>query len=159
MESIEIRKDTVPYYLSVNLLDIAGDFREAVDDYEEYKDMGRLWIDETVDARAKIMSNMLLMTSYCDSLANKENVELEYLVCAKVSGTNPMGGRVSNKHIVIVDNDNPTKVLGNFVIDDDFLKAYVSIKMVIEEYNFETNQFGEFVTDGLPYIDQFIMND
>lgn len=70
-----------------------------------------------------------------------------------------MGGRVSNKYILIVDADNPTKVMGSFVIDDDFIKAYMSIKMVIEQYEFETNQFGEFVTDELQYVEQFIMNN
>lgn len=159
MESIEIRKDTIPYYLSAELLDIAGDFREAVDDYDRYKNRGRLWREEASDAQSALMTNMFLMTSYRDSLATKENTNLEYVVCTRISGTNPMGGRVSNKYILIVDADNPTKVMGSFVIDDDFIKAYMSIKMVIEQYEFETNQFGEFVTDELQYIEQFIMNN
>ena len=70
-----------------------------------------------------------------------------------------MGGTVSNSSIIIVDMNDPTKILGTYLIDTDFIKRFVAIKMFGENYDFKKNKFGKYETEGMPYFEQFIMND
>lgn len=72
-----------------------------------------------------------------------------------------MGGTVSNSTIIIVDKNDPTKLLGSFVVDRDFIKRFVVLKMVESDFEFEfkKNKFGKYETEGMPYFEQFVMND
>ena len=68
--------------------------------------------------------------------------DVETLAYVKCSGTNPIGGIVSNSVIFVIDKDDPRKILGTFMIDDDFIRKFVIIKMNWENYEFKTNKFG-----------------
>lgn len=159
--SCEVRKDTVPFYLSEDLLDLADKLDEAIDEYNRYKDRSYLWVDEKLESMTKLQeAKEALQTAYKIAQEN-DSVDVEYVAYVKSSGTNPMGGTVSNSTIVIVDKNDPTNLLGSFIVDQDFIKRFVVLKMAGSDFDFEfkTNKFGKYITDGLPYFEQFIMND
>lgn len=109
-------------------------------------------------AKAANEAKEALQTAYKTAQQN-DSIEVEYIAYVKSSGTNPMGGTVSNSSIIIIDKNDPTKILGTYVVDNDFIKQFVTIKMFGEDYDFKKNKFGKYETDGMPYFEQFIMND
>lgn len=52
----------------------------------------------------------ILQTAYDNAV--KETPSVEYVAYVKYSGTNAMGGTVSNRSIIIVDNKGAKKILG-----------------------------------------------
>lgn len=158
IESIEIRKDTLPPYLTDEMLSIADDFNEALDEVNRYKDLGYLWAEEKLEASLNFKTQAeILKSAYSVAIESGEDV-VEYVAYVKYSGTNAMGGTVSNRAIVIVDIDNPNNVLGLFSVDEDFVTQIYAIKLVGTDFKFELkqNRYGKYETDGLPYIEQFI---
>lgn len=160
IESIEVRKDTIPAYLSQDMLSLAKEVSEAMQDYNRYNELSYLWADEKEKSRKKFLISMeILQMAYDD--ATKETPSVEYVACIKYSGTNSMGGTISNRSIIIVDNKDPKKILGSFDIDKEFIEIFLTIKYVCGKGKFELkqNKFGKFETDSLPFIEQFIINE
>lgn len=155
--SIEIRKDTIPEYFSVDAFSAAKEFGDALDDYTRYSSMGRLWKEEALDAAMNIMKyQSQIKASY------RTSVDVEYVAYIKYSATNALGGRLAGRAIVIVDKDDTTKDLGIFDVDDDFIKAFLVVKMTENEMTtdfLQQNEYGKYNTEGWPYIEQFIMQD
>lgn len=161
IESIEIRKDTLPPYLTDEMLSIAEDFNEAVDEVDRYKDRSYLWAEEKLEASINLNTQIeILKSAYSVAMESGEDI-VEYVAYVRFSGTNAMGGTVSNRAIVIVDIDNPKNILGSFMVDEDFLSQIIGIKVVVSdgEFEFKQNRYGKFETDGLPYIEQFIFDE
>lgn len=157
--SCEVRKDTVPFWLSEDKFDMAETAQKALDRFSYYSDMSYLFASEKYEtAEAAREAKEAIQTAYKAAKEN-DSIEIEYIAYVKSSGTNPMGGTVSNSSIIIIDKTDPTKILGTYVIDSDFIKQFVTIKMFGEDYDFKQNKFGKYETDGMPYFEQFIMND
>ena len=157
--SCEVRKDTVPFWLSEAMFDMAETAQKALDRFSYYSNMSYLFASEKYEtAEAAREAKEAIQTAYKAAKEN-DSIEVEYIAYVKSSGTNPMGGTVSNSSIIIIDKADPTKILGTYVIDSDFIKQFVTIKMFGEDYDFKQNKFGKFETDGMPYFEQFIMND
>ena len=157
--SCEVRKDTVPFWLSEDLFDMAETVQKALDRFSYYSNMSYLFASEKYEtAEAAREAKEAIQTAYKAAKEN-DSIEVEYIAYVKSSGTNPMGGTVSNSSIIIIDKTDPTKILGTYVIDSDFIKQFVTIKMFGEDYDFKQNKFGKYETDGMPYFEQFIMND
>lgn len=157
--SCEVRKDTVPFWLSEDMFDMAETAQKALDRFSYYSDMSYLFASEKYEtAEAAREAKEAIQTAYKAAKEN-DSIEIEYIAYVKSSGTNPMGGTVSNSSIIIIDKTDPTKILGTYVIDSDFIKQFVTIKMFGEDYDFKQNKFGKYETDGMPYFEQFIMND
>lgn len=159
--SCEVRKDTIPFYLVDELMKMADEFNEAVDEYNLYKDRSYLWVDEKIESLAKLQKAKETLKCLWDSYEQNDPIDIEYIAYVKASGTNPMGGTVSNSIIIIIDKDDPTKWLGSFIVDDDFLKRFITLKIVGSDFEFELkqNKFGKFETEGMPYFEQFVMNE
>lgn len=159
--SCEVRKDTIPFYLVEELMDMADEFDEAVDEYNRYKDRGYLWVDEKIESITKLQKAKETLEAMFNNYKQNDSTDVEYVAYVKSSGTNPMGGTVSNSTIIIMDKDDPTKLLGSFIIDQDFIKRFVVLKMVESDFEFEfkKNKFGKYETEGMPYFEQFVMND
>lgn len=157
--SCEVRKDTVPFWLSEDMFDMAETAQKALDRFSYYSNMSYLFASEKYEtAEAAREAKEAIQTAYKAAKEN-DSIEVEYIAYVKSSGTNPMGGTVSNSSIIIIDKADPTKILGTYVIDSDFIKQFVTIKMFGEDYDFKQNKFGKYETDGMPYFEQFIMND
>lgn len=156
--SCEIRRDTVPTYLTEEIFDLAGEVGDAFEEYLRYKDRSYLWADEKIESMQKLSTAKETFEAAYNA-EKKESVEVETIAYVKSSGTNPLGGTVSSSTIFIIDKNDPTKVLGAFRIDGDFIKQFVYIKLAGEGYEFKTNRFGKYETDDLPYFEQFIMNE
>lgn len=157
--SCEIRKDTIPFWLSEDMFDMAETAQKALNRFSYYSDMSYLFASEKCEtAKAANEAKEALQTAYKTAQQN-DSIEVEYIAYVKSSGTNPMGGTVSNSSIIIIDKNDPTKILGTYVVDNDFIKQFVTIKMFGEDYDFKKNKFGKYETDGMPYFEQFIMND
>lgn len=157
--SCEIRKDTIPFWLSEDMFDMAETAQKALNRFSYYSDMSYLFASEKYEtAKAANEAKEALQTAYKTAQQN-DFIEVEYIAYVKSSGTNPMGGTVSNSSIIIIDKNDPTKILGTYVVDNDFIKQFVTIKMFGEDYDFKKNKFGKYETDGMPYFEQFIMND
>ena len=101
----------------------------------------------------------ILQTAYDNAV--KETPSVEYVAYVKYSGTNAMGGTVYNRSIIIVDNKDPKKILGSFDIDKEFIEKFFALNIICSkgEFKLKQNKFGKFETDGLPYIEQFIINE
>ncbi len=155
--SIEIRKDSIPAYFSVDVFSAAKEFSDAIDDYTRYSNMGRLWKEEAMDAAIKVMTyQSQIKASY------RTSVDVEYVAYIKYSATNALGGRLAGRAIVFVDKDDVKKDLGIFDIDDDFRKAFIVVKMTENEMTtdfLQQNEYGKYNTEDWPYIEQFIMQD
>lgn len=157
--SVEVKKDTIPFYLTDEILDLAKECDNAINVFNRYKDMSYLFIDEKIEsAQEAAMAKEKLVTAY-KYAQESDSVDIEYVAYMKFSGTNPIGGTVANSSVVIIDKNNPTKVLGAFIVDDELIKNFVLIKVVCEDYEFKTNKFGKYETNGMSYLEQFIMND
>lgn len=157
--SCEIRKDTIPFWMSEDMFDMAETAQKAFDRFSRYSNMSYLFASEKYEtAKAANEAKEALQTAYKTAQQN-DSIEVEYIAYVKSSGTNPMGGTVSNSSIIIIDKNDPTKILGTYVVDSDFIKQFVTIKMLGEDYDFKKNKFGKYLTDGMPYFEQFIMND
>lgn len=157
--SCEIRKDTIPFWLSEDMFDMAETAQKALNRFSYYSDMSYLFASEKYEtAKAASEAKEALQTAYKTAQQN-DSIEVEYIAYVKSSGTNPMGCTVSNSSIIIIDKNDPTKILGTYVVDNDFIKQFVTIKMFGEDYDFKKNKFGKYETDGMPYFEQFIMND
>lgn len=157
--SCEVRKDTVPFWLSEDMFDMAETAQKALDGFSYYSNMSYLFASEQYEtAEAAREATEALQTAYKAAQQN-DSIEVEYIAYVKSSGTNPMGGTVSNSSIIIIDKNDPTKILGTYVVDSDFIKHFVAIKISGEGYDFKKNKFGKYETDGMPYFEQFIMND
>lgn len=157
--SYEVRKDTVPFWLSEDMFDMAETAQKALDRFDLYSDMSYLFASEKYEtAKAALEAKEALQTAY-KSAQQYDSIEVEYIAYVKLSGTNPMGGTVSSSSIIIIDKNDPTKILGTYVVDSDFIKQFVTIKTFGEDYDFKTNKFGKYQTEGLPYFEQFVMTD
>ena len=157
--SLEIRRDTLPYYLSEEILDKAEDAKKALKEFTRYANMSSyLWAEEKyTSAKNAERKREELKEAYQQAL--QDSLEIEDVAYVTSSGTNPMGGTVSSSHIIIIDKEDPTKILGTFRIDEDFIGKFVFVKMLCEDFEFKKNKFGKYQTDDMPYIEQFIMND
>lgn len=158
IESMEIRKDTVPFYLTSDLLSKAEEcvkiYKEA-ESYEGYFSYNMLMkrknlLEEYIDKIQKLKNEY-------DSISN-DSVDIQYIAYVKSSGTNPMGGRVSSSSIIIIDKDNPKNVLGMYPIDEDFIEKFVFLKKCDDSFNLDVNKFGKIDTNGLGFFEQFIIN-
>lgn len=156
--SMEIRKDTVPFYLSNDVLKKAEKTKDAFKEYDRYKDRNYLWADEKYESRKNLMKAKEELDEEYKS-AKYEPAEIEDIVYIKSSGTNSIGGTISSSFIVIINKEDPTDILGVFHVDEDFVQQYVIIKLMCEGFDFKKNKFGKYEVEGLPYIDQFIMNE
>ena len=158
IEAMSIDKDTVPYYLSTEVLDMAEECVETLEEYTKYRERGHLWEDEKTKAMFEHMFARMKLENLKDSLLNKEDVNIEYLACVNYSGTNSMGGIVSSRSIFIMDKEEPSKILGVFDADEDFVKKVLSIKMILEDFEIKSNQYGKYETDNMSNIEQFIFH-
>ena len=157
--SCEVRQDTVPFYLTKDILDLSSEYSKAAAEFIRYSKMGYLFIDEALEASKKFNEAKEKFEQHYQYAKDNDSDGIEYIAYVKSSGANSMGGTVSNSVIFIIDKNDPTKILGTFVIDEDFIKQFVSIKMLGDGYEFKTNKFGKYETEDLPYFEQFIMND
>lgn len=157
--SCVVRLDTIPFYLSEEMFDKADKAREALDKFSHYKDMSYLFLEEKLEWAVKAREAKEELETAYKVAQEHDSVDVEYVAYIKSSGTNPMGGIVSSSSIIILDKNNPTKIVGAYVIDDDFIKQFVTLKMFCEDYEFKTNKFGKYITDDMPYFEQFVMND
>ena len=158
IEAMSIYKDTVPYYISTEVLDMAEDCVETLEEYTKYSERGRLWEEEKTKAMFEHMFARMELENVKDSLLNKESVNIEYLACVNYSGTNAMGGIVSSRSIFIMDKEEPSKILGVFDADEDFVKKVLTIKMILEDFEIKSNQYGKYETDNMSNIEQFIFH-
>lgn len=158
--SCEVRKDTIPFWLSEDMFDMAEETQKAMDRFSYYSDMSSYLFasEKYTTAKKANETREALQTAYKVAQEN-DSIEIEYIAYVKSSGTNPMGGTVSSSSIIIIDKNDPTKILGTYVVDSDFIKQFVTIKMMGEDYEFKKNKFGKYETEGMPYFEQFIMND
>ena len=159
VEYIDASVDTIPFFLDSNILKAAKETYDAMEQYNRYKDRGYLWADEKSEASTKFIASKLVLETLCKE-DNKEEPQTQYVVLMKSSGTNPMGGRVSSKEIIIVDKTDPKKVLGFFNIDKDFIGEFM-MAMYSRNPNWEIkeNQFGKYETEGMSRIEKFIIED
>lgn len=157
--SCEVRTDTIPFYLTEDILELADKCNDAMQEYLRYKDRGYLWADEKLESSLKFVKAQEDFQKEYKSAKEDTPTDVETLAYVKCSGTNSMGGTVSNSIIFVIDKEDPTKILGTFMIDDDFIRKFVIIKMNGDNYEFKTNKFGKYETSELPYFEQFIMND
>lgn len=161
IESLEIRKDTVPEYLSNDMLTLADEATDAFNEYNRYKDMGYLFADEQRKSALKWQEKGKSLQDAYTAAINTPEPTIEYVAYVKYTGTNALGGTISNKAIIIVDQNDPKKVLGSFTLDNDFILNYIAIKIIGSnwEYKPKTNKYGKYETDGLSYFEQFIIQD
>lgn len=157
--SCEVRKDTIPFYLSEEMFDLADKAREALDNFSHYNEMSYLFASEKYEWATKTEEAKKALETAYKSAQQNDSIEVEYIAYVKSSGTNPMGGTVSSSLIIIIDKNDPTKILGTYLIDSDFIKQFVTLKMFCENYEFKTNKFGKYETEDMPYFEQFVMND
>lgn len=160
VEYIDAVEDTIPFFLDKAVLQAAKSSYEALEKYNRYKDMSYLWQEEKAASTWQVVGSKLALDSLCKEDFRKKEPQTEIVVLMKSSGTNPMGGRVSSKEIIIVDKKDPKKVLGFFTVDNDF-KNYVALAKLSRDPNWEIkeNQFGKYETEGLPRIEQFIFDE
>lgn len=157
--SCEVRKDTIPFWLSEELFDMAKDTQEAINKFNRYKDMSYLFAEEKYESTKKAVESSNALKDAYKSALQSDSIDVEYVAYVKSSGTNPMGGTVSSSSIIIIDKNDPTKILGTYLVDNDFIQQFVTLKVLGEEYEFKKNKFGKYQTDGMPYFEQFVMND
>lgn len=157
--SVETQLDTIPFYLRKDILSTAKEYAEALDKWDRYKDMSYLWATE----KKKYLSNALTLHNKLQSLCKDEQTYLsskEYIVYIEYSGTNSIGGILTNREIVIIKKDNPNKVIGSFLIDKDFIGQFFCIKSAIDsDFNLPRNLYGKFELENLPYIERFILSE
>lgn len=157
--SCEIRLDTIPFYLSEEMFDMADKAREALNKFSHYNNMGYLFFDEKMEWAEKARTTQeTLKTAYKIAQEN-DSIDVEYVAYVKSSRTNPMGGTVSSSSIIILDKNEPSKILGTYIVDSDFIQQFAALKMFCEDFDFKKNKFGKYITDDMPYFEQFIMND
>lgn len=157
--SCEIRKDTIPFWLSEDMFDMAETAQKALDKFSYYHNMSYLFASEKYETTTAAREAKEALQAAYKTAKENDSIEVEYNAYVKSSGTNPMGGTVSSSSIIIIDKNDPTKILGTYKVDSDFIKQFVTIKMFGEDYDFKKNKFGKYETDGMPYFEQFIMND
>ncbi len=157
--SCEVRKDTIPFWLSEDMFDMAEKVQKALDRFSYYSNMSYLFASEKYETAKEASEAKEALQNTYKTAEENDSIEVEYIAYVKLSGTNPMGGTVSNSSIIIIDKNDPTKILGTYVVDSDFIKQFVTIKMFGEDYDFKKNKFGKYETDGMPYFEQFVMND
>lgn len=159
VEYISAAIDTIPFFLDNTILKAANETYEAMENYNRYKDRSYLWASEKSEASSAFIASKLILDALCKE-DNQKEAQTQYVVLMKSSGTNPMGGRVSSKEIVIVDKEDPKKVLGAFNIDKDFIGKFM-MAMYSRNPNWEIkeNQFGKYETDGMSRIEKFIVDE
>lgn len=159
VEYIDVAIDTIPFFLDNNILKVAKETYESLEKYNRYKDRGYLWASETSAASSELLANKLILDALCQE-GNENETQVQYVVLMKSSGTNPMGGRVSSKEIVIIDKEDPKKVLGAFNIDNEFIGAFMGAMYSRNpKWDIKQNQFGKYETDGMSRIERFIIED
>lgn len=154
---IEIRKDTIPYYLTSEISKIAKEAGENFKDVQKYSTRGSFWRDEKWEAERKLNKNRLELDEAYQSFQN-EPVEVEDIAYVRYTGTNAVGGTISGSSIVIIDSENG-KILGSFSVDEDFIMGILVAKMNCEGEFFSFNRFGKIETEGMTYMEQFIFDN
>lgn len=157
--SCEVRKDTVPYWLSEDMFYAADEAQKAVSRFNYYSDMSDLFASEKYETATEARDAIETLKAACKRASENDTIDVEYIAYVKSSGNNPMGGTVSTSSIFIIDKDDPTKILGNYVVDSEFIRQFVSIKVLGEDYDFKQNKYGKYETEGMPYFEQFILNE
>ena len=157
--SCEIRNDTVPFYLTDEILKLAGEYNDALNEYIRYKDMSYLWASEKHESVLKVAKAREKFETAYQIAKDNSDAGVETFAYVKASGTNPMGGTVSNSTIFIIDKDDPSEILGTFIVDKDFIVQFAVVKTIGEGYEFKTNKYGKYETEGMTYFEQFVMND
>lgn len=162
IESIEIKKDTVPYYFDNEILSIAEDLGEALEDCSYYADKSSYWYEEKMEALRQVesLSSQLLDAIEVAKFENEKNPMVEYVVCLSVSGENSYGNRVSNDYICIVDHNDTSRMLCTYDVDEDFYKPVAIVMLFDEEIKarMEKDRFGNYDSSKLSFVEQFILN-
>ena len=161
IESIEIKKDTIPYYFNNTILSDAEDLAELVDDYNRYCELGSYWRDEQLEAAGQALSLSLDLLNTINT-AKEESINdpmIEYIVCLRVTGENAFGVTVSNNFICVVDNEDLSNVLCVYDIDNDFIKSIVVLANIDEDFETRAtrDRFGNYDRSKLSFVEQFIL--
>lgn len=163
LESIEIEKDTVPYYFNNNIISIAGDLREALDDYTFYADMSDYWYDEKMAALYKVESFGAKLKDAIEvaKYENDKNPMVEYIACLRASAENSFGTPVSSNYICIVDHKDTSHVLCVYDLDTDFIKPLAIIMLYDEDIKarLEKDRFGNYDASKLSFVERFILGN
>lgn len=157
--SCEVRLDTIPFYLSNEMFKMTVEAKEALDKFYRYNKMGYLFATEALEWSNKATDAKEALSLAYKTARENDPIDIEYIAYVRSSGTNAIGGTVSNTSVFILDKDDPEKILGVYTVDTDFIQQFVTLKIFCEDYEFKQNKFGKFITDDMPYFEQFVMNE
>lgn len=159
IEKAEVVLDTIPLFLNKQILSCAEDVSNAIDEKNRYKDRDSyLWRKEIERASEKL-TNAFLNFSLEYQAQKKKERSVQYLVLINCSANNSYGSLISGKFIVIVDKNNTDKVLGEYNLDSDFAKKFVTAYIMTGNGDLEQNEFGKVETENLSSVEKFIFAD
>lgn len=163
VESIEIKRDTVPYYFDNEILSIADDLGEALDDYGYYADMSDYWYDEKMGAlrQVEVLGSQLTDAIEVAKFENQNNPMVEYIACLSASAENSFGTPVSSNYICIVDHNDTSHILCTYDIDAEFIRPLAIIMLYDEEIKarMEKDRFGNYDVSKLSFVESFILGN
>lgn len=164
IESIEIQKDTLPYYFNADILSKAEDAYEAFETYSRYSERSSyLWWEEQMTSAAEFSEKKSELEAAIQDakINNFEDPLIEYIACIRASGENSFGGTNSSKYICVVDKSDVSKVMCTYHVDEEFINAYFMIIIAETDGNieFEKDRFGNYDTSKLPFVDGFLLGD
>jgi hypothetical protein len=163
IESIEIKKDTLPYYFNKDIIDQAEDTYNAYKKWAYYKDMGYYWRDEKTSSEWAFQLEVAELGDIIASekAATQNEPTIAYIANVRFSGTNAIGGVVSNRCIYGIDTSDTSKILCSYNIDSDFVEKWMIIKMIENNSTsaFTTDRFGNYDTSKMSFVEQFLMED
>lgn len=157
--SMEIRKDTIPAYLTSDVLDIAKATKEKYNEANYYAEMDHyLFREEILKSIETAMASSEQLKAAYETAVKNDTIDVEYLAYCKASATNSFGETVSEAAIAVVDKNNPDKVIGWFDIDKDFIDAFIQIWAECKE-EVKRNKFGKVDASGMCHFEQFVFNE
>lgn len=154
VESVEIIKDTVPYYLLDNIQFNLTALNNDMDKYSDYLKLG----DAFMSDRVSLSKTISMLEENIKGLCEQSKREVANVACVKYSAKNGMGNMVSNEAIVILSDDKEPKVVGFYKLDSEFIK---NVLLFLDKFNggLKKNQYGKYDTSNMSPIEKFILSE
>ncbi|MDE6309797.1 MAG: hypothetical protein K2L81_06355 [Muribaculaceae bacterium] len=160
LEEFSVESEPVPVYFNAKIQKQAQKTIEALNKFSYYNDLdggSGLWDDEKYSAVQNYRKEQAVLDSMCKGKI-LDSLDVRLVALVKYSGENAYGNRISYRSILIIDPEKGKKILGDFDVDEEFIKNYLMIMNVLG-IEIPENEYGKTEVESLPRIDRFIYSE
>lgn len=159
--SVETNLDTIPPYLSDEVLDTYKQYQKAKDEADDL--IPDFFSKASLLRKKELLEECLVKAEALQTViqdSRKDTPDVQYLTCIKYNAANSVGGSLSGYSIVVASKEKPDSILGSYDLeDDDFTARFIKFSREFHgKEKFKENKYGKTDTIGFSFFEKFIIN-